>query len=66
MILGVGAAQQVFRPDATGAPKLCQELTLTLAADHRILDGAGAARFLSHLVAVLEDPIRLVQTPKLI
>jgi pyruvate dehydrogenase E2 component (dihydrolipoamide acetyltransferase) len=33
-------------------------VTLTLAADHRAIDGALAARFLSTLEAVLRDPIK--------
>ena len=31
-------------------------LTLTLSWDHRILDGADAARFLAAIRAVLADP----------
>lgn len=64
MILGVGADRSLFRPDAEGAPQLRRELTLTLAADHRIIDGADAARFLAHLVGVIEDPIRLLRPPR--
>ncbi|MFD2857852.1 2-oxo acid dehydrogenase subunit E2 [Seohaeicola zhoushanensis] len=56
MILGVGAERSLFRPDADGAPALRRELTLTLACDHRIIDGADAARFLSAVVALLETP----------
>lgn len=61
MILGVGAERQLFRPDASGAPALRRELTLTLACDHRIIDGADAARFLAELVAILETPLRLLR-----
>ena len=64
MIIGVGADRKLYRPGADGTPTLCHELTLTLAADHRIIDGADAARFLSHLVGVIEQPIRLLRTPK--
>ncbi len=64
MIIGVGADRKLFRPGADGAPTLRHELTLTLAADHRIIDGADAARFLAHLVGVIEQPIRLLRTPK--
>jgi pyruvate dehydrogenase E2 component (dihydrolipoamide acetyltransferase) len=35
-------------------------LRVTLTADHRIIDGAAAARFLSTLVALLENPMRIV------
>lgn len=33
---------------------------LTLSADHRVIDGAAAAEFLSELKALLEDPIALL------
>lgn len=61
MILGVGADRRVFRPDPDGAPALRRELTLTLACDHRIIDGAAAARFLSAVVGNLETPLRLLR-----
>lgn len=61
MILGVGAERQIFRPGADGAPVLRRELTLTLACDHRIIDGADAARFLSAVVEILETPLRLLR-----
>lgn len=63
MILGVGAEQQVFRPDADGKPELHREINLTLAADHRLIDGADAARFLSTLTELLENPVDLLRAP---
>ncbi|NTG90879.1 2-oxo acid dehydrogenase subunit E2 [Agrobacterium rhizogenes] len=63
MILGVGAEQQAFRPDSTGQPSLRQEICLTLAADHRIIDGADAARFLQLVSHNLEEPLRLLRAP---
>ncbi|HVY86539.1 MAG TPA: dihydrolipoamide acetyltransferase family protein [Caulobacterales bacterium] len=62
-ILGVGAPHGVFRPDANGAPKAVQEVILTLACDHRAIDGAAAARLLATLVAMLESPLRLLLGP---
>ncbi|MBM4327180.1 MAG: 2-oxo acid dehydrogenase subunit E2 [Deltaproteobacteria bacterium] len=35
-------------------------MPLTLSFDHRVLDGADAARFMSHVVALLEDPLRML------
>lgn len=61
MILGVGAERQLFRPDENGAPALRREMTLTLACDHRIIDGADAARFLADFIALLETPLRLLR-----
>lgn len=63
MILGVGAEQPLFRPDAAGQPKLCREICLTLAADHRLIDGADAARFLQLVSRNLEEPLRLLRAP---
>lgn len=63
MILGVGAEQQLFRPDPAGHPVLCREIILTLAADHRLIDGADAARFLSTLASLLEAPFELLRSP---
>ncbi|MFA5664145.1 dihydrolipoamide acetyltransferase family protein [Castellaniella sp.] len=61
-ILGVGAVRPVFRPDAQGQPVLCQELGLTLAADHRLHDGASGMRFLKAVVDLLQTPHQLLRT----
>jgi pyruvate dehydrogenase E2 component (dihydrolipoamide acetyltransferase) len=61
MILGVGADRKLFRPDYEDQPSLRHELTLTLACDHRIIDGANASRFLNHVVTILEYPLRLLR-----
>ena len=59
-MLGVGAPQTVFRPGPDGAPQAVREVTLSLACDHRAIDGAGAARFLATIVDLLEHPARLL------
>jgi pyruvate dehydrogenase E2 component (dihydrolipoamide acetyltransferase) len=59
-MLGVGAPQAVFRPGPHGRPRAVKEVTLTLACDHRAIDGAGAARFLALIVELLEQPARLL------
>lgn len=58
-VLGVGAPQSLFRPDAAGTPVAVREITLTLACDHRLIDGAAGAEFLRAIVDVLEDPGQL-------
>jgi len=37
-------------------PSLRRNVTLTLSADHRVIDGAVAARFLGSLKALLQSP----------
>ena len=59
-ILGVGRNRAVFRPDARGQPELRQVLDLALSCDHRVIDGALAARFLQRVQAGLEDPNSLL------
>jgi pyruvate dehydrogenase E2 component (dihydrolipoyllysine-residue acetyltransferase) len=38
----------------------CHSLMLTLSADHRVLDGVAAARFLGVIQRTLEDPHELL------
>jgi pyruvate dehydrogenase E2 component (dihydrolipoamide acetyltransferase) len=38
-------------------------MPLSLSYDHRIVDGATAARFLNDLIAYLETPSRLLIAP---
>ena len=58
-ILAVGRTQQQFVPDANGQPALRSFITVTLSADHRVVDGAQAANFLQDLRTVLEEPALL-------
>ena len=61
-ILGVGRINPkwVFRPESPSAPVLRQMLTLSLVFDHRVVDGAPAARFLQWIKGVVEEPYLLV------
>lgn len=43
-----------------GRPVVAPRMTLTLSCDHRVLDGARAARFLDTLTEFVEEPLRLV------
>ncbi len=60
MILGVGSVRELFRPDAEGRPALRRELGMVLSADHRVLDGVTALRFLQQVVHALERPLSLL------
>jgi pyruvate dehydrogenase E2 component (dihydrolipoamide acetyltransferase) len=44
-ILGICRTQERFLPDAAGRPTLTQLLPLSLSYDHRVINGADAARF---------------------
>jgi pyruvate dehydrogenase E2 component (dihydrolipoamide acetyltransferase) len=55
-ILAIGAIQNEGVDDGNGQLVLRPVLRLTLSADHRIVDGAQAAVFLSDLRAALENP----------
>ena len=62
-ILGMAQAQwkPVVRgkgPEAPIVPRLM--LPLILAFDHRVVDGADAARFVSMIIDILEDPTRML------
>jgi pyruvate dehydrogenase E2 component (dihydrolipoamide acetyltransferase) len=46
--------------DVEGQIELRPTMHLTLSADHRIVDGAAAARFLADLKAILENPYLLI------
>jgi pyruvate dehydrogenase E2 component (dihydrolipoamide acetyltransferase) len=54
-ILGVSRSQTrpVYNKDGAFVPRLL--LPMSLAYDHRVIDGAAAARFTTHLASVLSD-----------
>jgi pyruvate dehydrogenase E2 component (dihydrolipoamide acetyltransferase) len=58
-ILGVGRAeQQAVLEDGQFQPRLI--LPLSISYDHRLIDGADAARFLRRLAEALEQPLLLL------
>ena len=58
-ILSVGAGEQraVVKD---GALSIATMMTVTLAVDHRCIDGAAAAAFVQELKGILEDPLQLM------
>ena len=58
-VLAVGSV--VPRPVVVeGEVKVAERMRVTLSADHRVVDGAVAARFLQHFKVFLEQPLHLV------
>lgn len=55
-ILAVAGATKQFVPDEHGDPVAATVLPVTLSADHRVVDGALAARFVRELTTLLETP----------
>jgi pyruvate dehydrogenase E2 component (dihydrolipoamide acetyltransferase) len=59
-ILAVGAVKRVPVVDADGVLVAGTRMKMTISADHRVTDGAEAARFLQAIKAALEQPMRLM------
>jgi pyruvate dehydrogenase E2 component (dihydrolipoamide acetyltransferase) len=58
-ILAIGSARQV-PVVVDGALTVGTRMKVTLSADHRVTDGAEAARFLQRVKALLENPLRML------
>ena len=58
-ILAVGRIVERVVP-VDGAPGIRPMMALTLSCDHRVIDGARAAQFLSELAVLIEEPAGLV------
>ena len=59
MILAVGAGEQ--RPVVKdGALAIATMMSCTLSADHRVIDGAAAAKFLGVFKGLIEDPLTML------
>jgi len=59
-ILGVGSLRDTLALE-DGSVRVRRLITLRLSCDHRILYGADAARFLSNVRELLEQPLRLLR-----
>jgi pyruvate dehydrogenase E2 component (dihydrolipoamide acetyltransferase) len=63
MVLSVGSVRSVARIDPeSGAVRAGRGIEFGLACDHRVLDGAKAARFLAEFKRVLESPEELLNS----
>jgi pyruvate dehydrogenase E2 component (dihydrolipoamide acetyltransferase) len=59
-ILAVGTVKRVPVVDAAGQLAVGTRMKATISADHRVTDGAEAARFMQAFKAALEQPMQLM------
>jgi len=59
-IVAVGSARKIPVVDENGELTVGLRMKATISADHRVTDGAEAARFMQYVKQVLEDPLRLM------
>ena len=59
-ILAVGTARRVPVVQEDGSISAGWRMKMTLSADHRVTDGAEAARFMQRVKQILEDPLRML------
>jgi len=55
-ILAVGKMNRYFVPADNNIPAIKKVITFNLSADHRVMDGAQAAKFLSDLKNIISEP----------
>ncbi|KAH8283123.1 hypothetical protein KR054_012314 [Drosophila jambulina] len=60
LAIGTTTKQLVADPDSLKGFKEVNMLTVTLSADHRVVDGAVAARWLQHFQSYIEDPANMI------
>ena len=58
-VLGLGAIRKEAMVLSTGEIAVQDQITLSLSFDHRVVDGAPAARFLQEVVSLIEVPPEL-------
>jgi pyruvate dehydrogenase E2 component (dihydrolipoamide acetyltransferase) len=56
LLIAVGAVKRELRPDEAGNPMVVQTLRLCATFDHRILDGAHAAKMAKVIRRAFADP----------
>jgi pyruvate dehydrogenase E2 component (dihydrolipoamide acetyltransferase) len=59
-IVAVGKVRDQLSLDSGGSVQVSKVMTLTLSADHRVVDGALGARFLASLKSFIETPALLL------
>ena len=61
-VLGLGKITPRYQPveEQIGSFKKTQMIILSLTFDHRLVDGAEAARFLQYIKSIVESPLSLL------
>jgi pyruvate dehydrogenase E2 component (dihydrolipoamide acetyltransferase) len=59
-ILGIGRIMKTPVVNEKNEIVVGYVLPLSMSVDHRIVDGSGAARFISEVMGYLKDPVSLV------
>ncbi|MAA55222.1 MAG: diaminohydroxyphosphoribosylaminopyrimidine deaminase [Porticoccaceae bacterium] len=59
-ILAIGASERRLLPDGDSDMRQATILTLTLSSDHRVIDGAIAAKFLQTLKTFIDQPAMML------
>jgi pyruvate dehydrogenase E2 component (dihydrolipoamide acetyltransferase) len=59
-ILAVGASEKKLLPEGNNDVRQATVLTLTLSSDHRVIDGAIAAKFLQTLKKFIDQPATML------
>jgi pyruvate dehydrogenase E2 component (dihydrolipoamide acetyltransferase) len=58
-VLAVGSISERVVP-VDGKPGIRPMMTMTLSSDHRVVDGARAAEFLSDLASAIREPEKVL------
>lgn len=59
-VLGVGAIENRVLPKGGDGWEVVPAVTVTLSCDHRVIDGAVGAQWLSVFKNLIEDPVTLL------
>ncbi|RCL75264.1 MAG: pyruvate dehydrogenase complex dihydrolipoamide acetyltransferase, partial [PS1 clade bacterium] len=58
-ILAIGGAEEKYLPGASG-PEIKKVMRVTLSSDHRVINGAEAAKFVATFKSIIEQPFSLL------
>ena len=58
-ILAIGGTEEKYFPGTSG-PEIKKVLRLTLSSDHRVINGAEAAKFVVTFKSIIEQPFSLL------